>query len=504
MTLSTLLDQVARRSPELTAIALGTEPLCSFRDLRRRAAGLASGMRFKLGLVPGDRVALWLSNGPSYVEAMWACWFGGYCVVPINAKLHPKEARYIIENSGSALCIASDEYASEAERLLGDLPTLKNVISASHDFRRLADEEASPHESGLDTPAWLFYTSGTTGKPKGAILTHRNLLGITLRYYADIDTLGPADAMLHMAPFSHASGLLHMAFLAKGARQIMPVSGGFDVPELFSLMEAYSSLTFFAAPTMVMRIVDHPDVASARFESVRTVLYGGAPMYVADLKRAWQVIGPRLVNLYAQGETPCTGTILDKTAHALAMAAGDDATLGSVGFPRTAMELKVVGEDGSDVAPGEIGEVLFRSDCTMAGYWQNEEATGSSLRNGWLHTGDLGSLDERGMLTLRDRSKDLIISGGSNIYPREVEEVLLQHGDVMAVSVVGRPSAEWGEDVVAFVVPRPGSDLTADQLDALCLDNMARFKRPKEYRFLEQLPKNGYGKVLKTELRKLL
>jgi acyl-CoA synthetase (AMP-forming)/AMP-acid ligase II len=227
-------------------------------------------------------------------------------------------------------------------------------------------------------------------------------------------------------------------------------------------------------------------------------------MYVADLKRAWRVIGPRLVNLYAQGETPCTGTILDKGAHAQAMASGDDATLGSVGFARTAIDLRVVDEHGSDVPAGDVGEVVFRSDCTMAGYWENEEATRSSLREGWLRTGDLGTLDGHGRLTLRDRSKDLIISGGSNIYPREVEEVLLQHEDVVAVSVVGRPSPEWGEDVVAFVVPRPGRNLTAEQLDALCLDNMARFKRPKEYRFLEQLPKNGYGKVLKTELRKML
>jgi acyl-CoA synthetase (AMP-forming)/AMP-acid ligase II len=227
-------------------------------------------------------------------------------------------------------------------------------------------------------------------------------------------------------------------------------------------------------------------------------------MYVADLKRAWQVMGPRLVNLYAQGETPCTGTILDKRAHAAAMASGDDAALGSVGVARTGVELRVVDEDGRDAPAGEIGEVVFQSDCTMAGYWANEEATRASLRDGWLYTGDLGTIDERGVLTLRDRSKDLIISGGSNIYPREVEEVLLQHEDVLAVSVVGRPSPEWGEDVVAFVVPRPGRQVTAAQLEALCLDNMARFKRPKEYRFLDQLPKNSYGKVLKTELRRLL
>jgi long-chain acyl-CoA synthetase len=178
--------------------------------------------------------------------------------------------------------------------------------------------------------------------------------------------------------------------------------------------------------------------------------------------------------------------------------------LASCGFARTGVEVRVVDDEDRDLPPGEVGEIVTRSDCVMAGYWQNADASAKTLRGGWLHTGDLGSMDEEGFLTIRDRSKDMIISGGSNIYPREIEEVLLTHPDVNECSVVGRPHAEWGEEVVAFVVARPGSGLNAQALDELCLANIARFKRPKDYRFVDALPKNNYGKVLKTELRKSL
>jgi acyl-CoA synthetase (AMP-forming)/AMP-acid ligase II len=178
--------------------------------------------------------------------------------------------------------------------------------------------------------------------------------------------------------------------------------------------------------------------------------------------------------------------------------------LGSCGVPRTGVLVKVVDEDDRELPAGEVGEVVTKSDCVMEGYWENPEATAETLRGGWLHTGDLGSFDEDGFLTLRDRSKDMIISGGSNIYPREIEEVLLRHPDLVEVSVVGRPHREWGEEVVAFVVARPGAEIAADALERLCLDHIARFKRPRHYRFVEALPKNNYGKVLKTELRRQL
>jgi len=245
-------------------------------------------------------------------------------------------------------------------------------------------------------------------------------------------------------------------------------------------------------------------VAAADLRNLRTIFYGGGPMYVADLERALQLFGPRLYQLYGQGESPMTITGLTKRMHADQAHPRWRERLGSAGVPRTGVLVKVVDDNDSELPPDEVGEVVTKSDCVMEGYWQNPEASAATLRGSWLHTSDLGSFDEDGFLTLRDRSKDMIISGGSNIYPREIEEVLLRHPDLVEVSVVGRPHPEWGEEVVAFVVSRPGTEIARDTLDRLCLDHIARFKRPREYRFVDALPKNNYGKVLKTELRRML
>ncbi|MBV8031858.1 MAG: AMP-binding protein, partial [Betaproteobacteria bacterium] len=256
----------------------------------------------------------------------------------------------------------------------------------------------------------------------------------------------------------------------------------------------WPNLSFFAAPTMVVRLL--ASRAARRPANLKTIVYGGAPMYLADCLRAIDLFGPRLYNLYGQGESPMTITGLSQAHHARRE------KLETCGVPRTGVEVRIFDEEDRELPPGEVGEIVTRSDCVMAGYWRNPEATARTLRGGWLHTGDVGSLDEQGFLTLRDRSKDLIISGGANIYPREVEEVLLRHAAVGECSVVGRPHAEWGEQVVAFIVAR--SAVKSEELDALCLANIAAFKRPREYRFVESLPKNNYGKVLKTELRRLL
>jgi long-chain acyl-CoA synthetase len=228
-------------------------------------------------------------------------------------------------------------------------------------------------------------------------------------------------------------------------------------------------------------------------------------MYLADLEGALDVFGPRLTQIYGQGETPMTITALSKAQHGNTSHVRWRDHMQSVGFPRTDVEVRVVDQNGDVLPVGEIGEVVVRGDVVMAGYWNNPEATADSIRDRWLYTGDMGSFDEDGCLTLRDRSKDLIISGGMNIYPREVEEVLLEHPAVTAVAVIGRPDPEWGESIVAFIVIDSGAEVpTIETLDQLCIERIARYKRPKEYRFVESLPVNNYGKVLKRELRDVL
>jgi long-chain acyl-CoA synthetase len=350
----------------------------------------------------------------------------------------------------------------------------------------------------------LFYTSGTTGRPKGATLNFRNLLMMSLSYFADIDEISCTDSILQAAPLSHGAGLYGLPHIARGAVTVIPHSGGVDGEEIASLLQRWTGMSFFAAPTMVKRLANDPAIVNGDLSNLKTIIYGGAPMYLADLEEALAVFGPRLAQIYGQGETPMTITGLSKQNHANTAHPHWREHMQSVGLPRTDVEVRVVDENDKEVPLGEIGEVIVRGDVVMTNYWNQPEASAETLRGGWLHTGDMGSFDEDGFLTLRDRSKDLIISGGMNIYPREVEEVLLQHSAVSAVAVVGKPDAEWGEAVIAFIVadqdPRP----TMTELDQMCLDRIARFKRPKEYRFVDSLPTNNYGKVVKRELREML
>ena len=465
------LLQNARRRPERAALAVGDQVFCTYGKLAHRVERLASGMVEKFALAPGDRVAFAMKNCPQYWELLFACWHAGLVAVPMNAKLHAKEFDYIVENCQARACFFDPK-----------------------EFQDLQAEPQKPFPSRPEDPAWLFYTSGTTGVPKGAMLTHRNLLFASQAYFADIDQLGPGDAILHAAPLSHGSGLYGLPHFAAGAANVIPASGGFDAEELFDLLDRWPNASFFAAPTMIVRLLASPAARPPRH--LKTISYGGAPMYVADALRAIDLFGPRLYQLFGQGESPMTITGLPQSFHATRE------HLETCGFARTGVEVRIVDSRDEELPAGETGEIVTRSDCVMAGYWQNPEASAKALLGGWLHTGDLGSLDAAGFLTIRDRSKDMIISGGSNIYPREIEEILLRHPAVAECSVVGRPHAEWGEEVVAFVVRK--SDVKPEDLDALCLENIARFKRPKDYRFVDSLPKNNYGKVLKTELRKRL
>ena len=371
------------------------------------------------------------------------------------------------------------------------------------DYRKLLrTAEAAPREESRATEAaWLFYTSGTTGRPKGVILTHRNLLAMTLNYLADVDRATVGEQLLHAAPMSHGSGLYTVPNIAAGATQLVPAARGFDVDEIQQILAFTPRTKFFAAPTMVMRLVDtYADKGKAPHH-LKCIIYGGGPMYVADSVRALDVLGPRLVQIYGQGESPMTITVLTADEHMDDHDGRRLERLGSVGRAQVGVEVTVLDERGRAVPSGTIGEVCVRGDTVMAGYLGNPQATAEALAGGWLHTGDLGRVDEAGYLTLVDRSKDLIISGGSNIYPREVEEVLLLHPAVKEAAVIGEPDPEWGEAVVAVLVRESGHVPDAGDLDLFCLEHIARFKRPKRYVFVDELPKNANGKVLKRELR---
>jgi len=506
MNIAKLLERTAKTYPDLPALAHGAEITANYRQFADEAAKLAQNLRNRAGLEVGDRVALIMKNHPEYWKALFAVWHAGLVAVPVNAKLHISEFEYILENSDSRLAFATAELADQLAPLTRSIAGLEQVLSI-HDDEYEAMKSGDPlplQDAEPDDLAWLFYTSGTTGKPKGAMISHRNLQTAVLSYFADITSLEPGDAVIHAAPQTHGSGLYGLPLVAKAGIQVTPLSGGFDPAETLDLIAHYPNSCFFFAPTMVHRLIGSPAFASADTSNLKLIVYGGGPMYEADIRHAIDAVGPKFAQIYGQGEAPMTITGLSTSLIRDETHPRRSDILASVGTERTDVEVDIFDEDDNPLPIGEVGEIVVRGDVVMQGYWKNPEATAETLRGGWLHTGDMGCLDEDGFLTLKDRSKDMIISGGTNIYPREIEEVLLTHSGVAEISVVGRLHPDWGEEVVAFVVPEEKTAPSTDELDRFCLSHMARFKRPKEYFFLPELPKNNYGKVLKTELREKL
>ena len=484
------LHRTAQRHGARPALFHGTQPVADYAGFRDRAARLGAGLVAR-GVAPGDRVAVFMANAPDYLVALYGIWFAGAAAVPINAKLHPREADWIIDHAEAVLTLTDANHAEG----LSSVP----VVTGSEAWEALLGREPMPVPRPMapQDMAWLFYTSGTTGQPKGVMISCGNIASMVWTYFSDVDDVRPEDAALYAAPMSHGAGLYNFMHVIRAARHIVPESGGFDPSEILRLAERAGPLSMFAAPTMVRRLVDRARSEGSTGEGLRTIVYAGGPMYEADILDAVAVLGPRLIQIYGQGECPMGITALPRQD--VSERNGDRwrARLNSVGRAQSAVEVRILAADGSDLPPDTPGEIAVRGATVMAGYWRNPEATAETLRDGWLWTGDIGTMDCEGYVTLRDRSKDLIITGGSNVYPREVEEVLLTHEAVREVAVVGRDHPEWGEEVVAFVV----GDATPETLDALCLERIARFKRPKAYVFVEELPKNNYGKVLKTELR---
>jgi fatty-acyl-CoA synthase len=481
-----LLDQAAARFGDRGALYLGEQQLNTWSELRDRVLRLAASIT-ELG-PPGSRIAVASENCPEIVELMFAIWAAERVFVPINYKLHPREMEQILDDADVTQVFASAKIAAGLAPLT-QVP-IETIASDVYESQLDSAPLAPPANTDPATLAWLFYTSGTTGRSKGAMLSHRNLMAMTVAHLADFDDPDENCSLIHGAPMSHGSGLYVPPYVLRGARQVVPASGAFEPDEFLDLCERHAGCSAFLAPTMVQRLVQTGRSAP---RNLKTVVYGGGPMYVDSLKKAMAAFGPIFVQLYGQGEAPMTITGLRRADHIDA----DDAVLGSVGYARSGVDVAVLTEDGSQAKVDEIGEIVCRGDVVMSGYWRNPDATAATLKDGWLHTGDMGSLYSRGFLTLRDRSKDVVISGGSNIYPREVEEVLIAHPGVSEACVVGARDEEWGEIVAAFVV----GSASAAELDAHLLERIARFKRPKRYEFVDEIPKNSYGKVLKRELR---
>jgi len=489
------LTKAAGVYPSRVALADGSTEL-RYDELNAWATAFAAGLRLK-GYGRGDRVALFMPNRAEYVVALFGLFKGGFVAVPVNAKLHASELGFILDHSGARAVVFSDKTRGAAEEALSALPAVERIgvdeagsgsFAAIVDSGRpsaFADEEVAP-----DDVAWLFYTSGTTGRPKGAMLSHRNLCASTMNALADMCDFQPEDVVLHVAPLSHGSGLYALPSIARGCRNLIHASGSFDPADVLrTVAREQVSIIAFLAPTMIHMLLEaDPGLA---VPSLRRVMYGGAPIDPGLAEAAIRRFGPIFVQLYGQGEAPMTISYLRPQDH-------HGKALASAGIVRTDVEVRLLDEAGAAVPDGMDGEICVRGDVVMQGYWNDPGADAKALRGGWLHTGDVGRFED-GYLYLFSRMNDVIISGGSNIYPREVEDVLLLHPAVREACVFGEPDKKWGEAVVAAVVI--SAPVSIDELQTLCREHIASFKKPKRIEFVEALPKNAYGKVLRRQVR---
>ena len=491
--LAGLLDGPARWSARRPAVVVGDEVVHDWAGLQDAVARRAASLAADHGVAPGDAVALYGDNCPEYLELLYAIWHAGAVAVPISSRLHPRETSDLLAASHAQACFVT--------------PGLGEALDAACPVLAMADgswrrhEPRAPVHRLLTDDAWIFFTSGTTGRSKGARLSHGALFAMSAAYYADSAAVGPADSMIHTAALSHASGLMGIPFVARGAAQVLPASGGFDPGELVDLVNAWERSTFFVPPVLLRRLAASEHAGRLDADRLGLVLAGAAPVLPDDLRAGVRALGPCVWNGYGQGESPCTITAHQPAAIAAAVEADDEEALASVGIARFGCRVRVVDDAGGELPPGEVGEVVVSGPTVMSGYLDLPEATAETLRGGWLHTGDLGRFDEAMRLTLVDRAKDMIITGGYNVYSQEVEQVLVGAPEVEEVAVVGVPDAEWGERIAAFVVPAPGRTVDAAALDARCLERIARHKRPKEYHVVDALPRNTVGKVLKRDLR---
>ncbi len=508
MNVGTFFTKAARAFPDRLAIAYG-DGEWTYRQSNERINRLANGLS-GLGIRKGDNVAILLHNCPEFLETLYACFKAGIGAVPINFRLHPRECSYIIDNSEAVAVVLGEDFRDSMWELKEEMPRVRHFICLAEPVAGMLRYESvlggqptafRDVDVERDDLAWLFYTSGTTGQPKGAMLSHHNLMTMAMNFFADICPLGPQDAVLHAAPLSHGSGLYSVPNVAKAAANVILPSKSFDPRVVFETIERRRVTNVFMAPAMIKRLILSPMVRDYDLSSLKCVNYGGAPIYLEDAKAAVKALGQIFVQLYGQAEAPMTITYLRKEEHLEEGTEEQMRRLTSAGIPRTDLEVKILDEQDRELPPGEMGEIAVRGEVVMRGYWRNPKATAETLRGGWLHTGDLGIMDERGYVYLLDRAKDMIISGGENIYSREVEDVILRHPAVHEVAVIGVPDEHWGEAIKAFVALKPGQRATPEEIILFCKDHLASYKKPKSVDFIDEIPKNAYGKVLKRDLR---
>ena len=513
MNLGRLLTHTARLFPDHVGL-IHDERRWTWREIDARVDAMVDALR-KRGINKGDRILVHSRNNLPMFESCWVAFRLGCVWVPTNFRLTPPEVAYLGSSSAAVAMITETCFAGHVDAVRAATPSLAHVIwigtapDGEADVDSLVQQHLGqrPNEATVaaDDPLWFFYTSGTTGRPKAAVLTHGQMAFVVANHLADlIPGTTERDCSIAVAPLSHGAGIHMLLNVARGAATVLMPGEKLDPAAFWQLVEQHRVSNLFTVPTIVKLLVEHDSVDRHDHSSLRYMIYAGAPMYRADQKLALQKLGLVLVQYFGLGEVTGCITVLPREMHS-ADDADPNANTGSCGRPRTGMEVAVLDAQMQPVPTGSIGEICCRGPAVFAGYHGDPDATAKALRGGWFHTGDLGRLDERGLLIITGRESDMYISGGSNVYPREVEELLLAHPGVAEVAVLGVPDAKWGEIGVAVVVRRGGvapvdeAALLA-HLDGRC----ARYRWPRQVFFWEALPKSGYGKLVKKDIRRLL
>ena len=511
MNLALMLRSAVQAHPDNIAVTDCNKSL-TYGEMWNRVLSLGAAFA-DLGLHKGDRVALFMDNCPEYLQSFFAIFSRGLCVVPLNSQFTTEEVRYHLEDSGSKILIHNARLHDVATQAVKSLehPPVQILVSdgepSEHDvlaYGALVQDhqsESLPLEDvHADDLAWLFYTSGTTGRPKGAMLTSANVSAVIVSWMADLMQMDSTSVTLHTAPLSHAAGFHALSSLCRGGKQVLLGHARFDPGSFLSVVAEHGVTDTWMVPTQVNRITRFAAFDRDLIPSLRHIVYGGAPFSLPDLIHALRTIGPILIQIYGQGETPMTATVLTSAEHAHALDF-DESILSTAGRVRLGVEVRTVDEEDRATSVGVPGEIVVRGPTVMAGYWQRPDATAVTLRDGWLHTGDVGVFDDRGYLKIIDRLKDLIITGGSNVYAREIEDVLLALPGVQTVAVIGLPDSEWGEKVTAVVVLEPDVALDSDTVIVFCKERLAGYKVPKRVVFLDEMPLTSYGKISKRVIR---
>ena len=507
MNLAQFLRQTAKRRAGEIALVWG-ERRWTWAELDRRVDAMAVALAAR-GIGKGDRVLVQSKNCNQMFESMFACFRLGAVWVPTNFRLTADEVAYLAKASDAAAMICGAEFPDHAAAAKQAAPSIRVTISVGaapfgDDYDALVAEYdgSNAPEAGVerDDPCWFFFTSGTTGRPKAAVLTHGQMGFVVTNHLCD---LMPAtthrDASLVVAPLSHGAGIHQLAQVARGVKTVLLGSEKFDAVEAWRLVEQWRISNMLTVPTILNMLAAHPAADTFDHSSLRYVIYAGAPMYREDQKHALKKLGKVLVQYFGLGEVTGNITVLPADLHE--PEDGPHAKIGTCGYARTGMQISIHDDNGRELGAGETGEICVCGLAVFAGYYDNPEANAKAFRDGWFRTGDLGHMDAQGFLYITGRASDMYISGGSNVYPREIEEKVLAHPAVAEVAIVGVPDRIWGEAGIAVCVLRGGARLNEQELLAWLAPKVTRYKLPKRVFFWAELPRSGYGKITKKLIR---